>query len=285
MEELQVDVTPREGLGINELSLHTARSNSWGYWSQDVRQTEEQHSSNNFGRSLHPADYIPWQSDASTVRSVLGACQRRRTSRNDQESGQMPFGLTTTPGNTPETRISDKAVEVARGAQEYVLSVSLDEQTIDGSQTISVPPQVRLPTHSPEQANNPENVVYIHNMQQSSNPTLARILDNFQRTCEFSQNSLRDYLQGVEQELKRSQSDIISLERCAAWITIDIENIKEANAGLEAGSMVIEALSRELSDAAQKHAQEMAQLHARVKELEKSVKAVQTIILNMASPC
>jgi uncharacterized protein Yka (UPF0111/DUF47 family) len=142
-----------------------------------------------------------------------------------------------------------------------------------------------LPTHSPEQANNPENVLYIHNMQRSSNPTLAHILDNFQRTFEFSQNSLRDYLQGVEQELKRSQSDIISLERCAAWITIDIENIKEANAGLEAGSMVIEALSRELSDAAQKHAQEMAQLHARVKELEKSVKAVQTIILNMASPC
>jgi hypothetical protein len=53
---------------------------------------------------------------------------------------------------------------------------------------------------------------------------------------------------------------------------------------LEIGSTVIETWSREFSDAAQKHAQEKVQLHARVKDLKKNVKAVQAIILNMASP-
>ena len=98
---------------------------------------------------------------------------------------------------------------------------------MDGSQMISVLSEVRLPTHSPEQINNPENVVYTRNVQRVLNPTLAQILYNFQQTFEFSQNRIRNHLQGVGQELKRSQSETISLGRYAAWMMIDIENIKK----------------------------------------------------------
>jgi translation initiation factor 2B subunit (eIF-2B alpha/beta/delta family) len=152
---------------------------------------------------------------------------------------------------------------------------------------IYVPPGARLSSHSPAQATNAAEVVCAREIQQGTKPTLTQFLDNFQQVFESAQasiNSLREHVKGLEEELKRSRSETISLGRYAAWMMIDVENMIEANAALEASGMAIEAWSAELSQAAQKHVQENGQVHARAKNLEGNLRAVQTIIFNIASP-
>jgi hypothetical protein len=66
---------------------------------------------------------------------------------------------------------------------------------------------------------------------------------------------------------------------------INVENIIEAIAGIEVDSTVIEALIVEISKVTKKRAKEKVRLYTRVKGLEKNLKGLQNIVLNMASPC
>jgi hypothetical protein len=180
--------------------------------------------------------------------------------------------MTTTPA-TVVSCISDRTVDVARGALDHLLSISPDSQNGGDSQTICIPARPQIHTHMPAPT-------------QDLNATLAQFRASFQQVFEFVQaalHNLQDRATGLEQELYRRRSETMRLGRYAAWMMIDIENIIEAVAGIEVDRMVIETLIVEISKAAQKRAEEKVRLHTRVKGLEKNLKALQKIVLNMAS--
>ncbi|PVH68491.1 hypothetical protein DL98DRAFT_542362 [Cadophora sp. DSE1049] len=239
-----------------------------------VFATRGQHIGDRLGQSLQTTNYTPQQSDVNTVRSVSKAPRQRRIP-GDEQSGQ-PMLMMTTPA-TVETCIGNRIVivDVTRGALDHVLSTSPDSQNGGDSQTICIPARPQMHTHMPAPT-------------QDLNTTLAQFRANFQQVFEFVQaplNNLQDRATGLEQELYRRQSETMRLGRYATWMMIDIENIIEAIASIEVDSTVIETLIVEISKAAQKRAKEKVRLHTRVKGLEKNLRVLQNIVLNMASPC
>jgi hypothetical protein len=270
---VEMESTSEEGIRISAPSALAAGSKRPCYPSKDLQQTEGQHIGDRLGQSLQTTNYTPQQSDINTVRSVSKAPRQRRIPSDEQESGQ-PMLMTTTPA-TVETCIGNRIVDVARGALDHVLSISPDSQNGGDSQTICIPARPQMHTHMPAPT-------------QDLNATLAQFRASFQQVFEFVQaplNNLQDRATGLEQELYRRQSETMRLGRYAAWMMIDIENIIEAIAGIEVDSAVIETLIVEISKAAQKRAKEKVRLHTRVKGLEKNLKVLQNIVLNMASPC
>jgi hypothetical protein len=129
----------------------------------------------------------------------------------------------------------------------------------------------------------------------STPPSLWRIfqqpemplLDTVQQTSEFDPVPLvvcPDIVHDLEQTLEQNQSKIISLGRYVASTLADVAEIQGAAADLKLGSLAQESLSKELSDAAQQNAQEQCQFHAKARNLERNLIALQAAISNIASP-
>ncbi|KAH6667429.1 hypothetical protein B0J14DRAFT_676430 [Halenospora varia] len=241
------------------------------YQSQYLQQTKGQHIEDSLGQSLHTRNYT--QSDINTVQPVPKAPQQHRTPSNEPEFSQ-PMLTTTTPA-TAKNYLRDRTVDLARGALGHLLSISPDSQYGGDSQTNCIPARPMMYTQIPSPT-------------QDLNATLAQFRTSFQQVFEFVQmplNKLQDRATSLEQELYRRRSETMILGRYTAWMMIDIESILETIAGIEVDSTVIERLIVELSKAAQKRAEEKVQLHTKVQGLEKNLKALHRIVLDMASPC
>ncbi|PVH67523.1 hypothetical protein DL98DRAFT_543069 [Cadophora sp. DSE1049] len=173
------------------------------YPSQDLQQTEGQHIEVYLDQSLHATNYTQQKSDMNIVQSGLKAPQQCRT-----------------PSDEQETCISDRTVDVARGALDHLLSISPESQNIGDSQTLYIPARPQLHTHIP-------------GSNQDLNATLAQFRTKFQQFFEFVQtplNKVQDRAADLEQELYRRQGE--TMRRCAAWMMIDAQNIIEAIAGI-----------------------------------------------------
>ncbi|KAH6668492.1 hypothetical protein B0J14DRAFT_166923 [Halenospora varia] len=241
------------------------------YQSQYLQQTKGQHIEDSLGQSLHTRNYT--QSDINTVQPVPKAPQQHRTPSNEPEFSQ-PMLTTTTPA-TAKNYLRDRTVDLARGALGHLLSISPDSQYGGDSQTNCIPARPMMYTQIPSPT-------------QDLNATLAQFRTSFQQVFEFVQmplNKLQDRATSLEQELYRRRSETMRLGRYTAWMMIDIESILETIAGIEVDSTVIERLIVELSKAAQKRAEEKVRLHTKVQGLEKNLKALHRIVLDMASPC
>lgn len=88
-------------------------------------------------------------------------------------------------------------------------------------------------------------------------------------------STLENRATDLEQELYRARNETMRLGRC---MTIGVENINEALAGVKMNSTVIGTLLVELSKAAQKRAEEEVRLHTMVKGLEENLKALQNML-------
>jgi hypothetical protein len=256
VDKARMESTSEEGITIIYPSDAVRGSRRLDYPSQV--QTERRNDCLG-AQSLHTTSDTQ-KSDINIVRSVLKAPQQCRTPSDKQESGQ-PM-LTT--------------VDVARGALDHLLSISPEIQSEGDSQSLCcIPARPQLHTHVPGST-------------QDLNATLAQFRTHFQQVFEFIQaplNKLQDRTTDLEQELHRRRSEVMRLGRYAAWMMIDIENILEAIEGIEVDTTVIETLLVEISKATQKRAEEKMRLHTRVKGLEKNLKALQNIVMNIASPC
>jgi hypothetical protein len=259
-DKVRMEAMSEEVIAITYPSVATGDSNRPDYPSQE--QTGGQHDC--LAQSVHTTNYTP-QSAINVVRPILQAPQQRRTPRDGQESAR-PILTTTT---------SDRTVDVARGALDHLLSFSPGSHNEGDSQTFCIPARPQLHTHIPGSA-------------QDLNATLAQFRTHFQQVFEFVQaplNKLQGRATGLEQELYRRQSETMRLGRYAAWMIMDVENIIDAVAEIEVDTTAIEELLVEISRAAQKRTEEKMRLHTRVKGLEKNLKALQNIVLNIASPC
>jgi hypothetical protein len=190
--------TSEEGIRISYPSVSTGGSKKPDYPSQDLKQIKGQHIGDYLGQSLYTTHYTQQQSDINIVRSVLKAPRQRRTSSDEQESGQ-PVLTTTTPA-TVET------VGIARGALDHLLSISPESQNGDNSQTICIPARPQLHNHIPGSTRD------IHT-------TLAQFRTHFQQVFEFVQaplNKLQDRATGLEQELSRRRSKTMRQGRYTA---------------------------------------------------------------------
>lgn len=174
------------------------------------------------------------------------------------------------------TTASDRTVDIARGALDHLLSISPEIQSEGDSQSLCcIPARPQLHTHIPSST-------------QDLNAALAQFRTHFQQVFEFVQtplNKLQDRTTDLEQELYRRRSEALRQGRYAAWMMSDIENILEAIEGIEVDTTVIETLLVEISKATQKRADEKMRLHTKIKGLEKNLKALQNIVMNIASPC
>lgn len=262
VDKARMESTSEDGITINYPSDAVRGSRRPDYPSRV--QTEGQNDCLG-AQSLHTTSDTQ-KSNINIVRPVLKAPQQRRTPSDEQESGQ-PM-LTTTA--------SDRTVDVARGALDHLLSISPEIQSEGDSHSLCCIP-ARPQLHTP-----------IPGSSQDLNATLAQFRTHFQQAFEFVHaplNKLQDRTRDLEQELYRRQSEVMRLGRYAAWMMIDIENILEAIEGIEVDTTVIETLLVEISKATQKRAEEKMRLHTRVKGLEKNLKALQNIVMNIASPC
>lgn len=262
VDKSQPESTSEESTNYSSHSIPAGGSRRQSFQSQNLQQGEEQNVSN-----LHAT--IQQQSNINTVRPILGA--QHGAFSDEQESGLPMLRMTATPAII-ETCISDRTVNVSRGVPDGLLSISSRTQNEEGSQEMCIP--ARMPPHIPAPT-------------QDLNATLAQFRTNFQQVFDLVQAPLvKDRVRAtdLEQELSRRQNDTMRLGSYAACMMIDIKDITEAIASIEAHSTVIETLVVETSKAAQKRAKEKVGLHIRVNDLENNLVALQEILSGIASP-
>lgn len=117
--------------------------------------------------------------------------------------------------------------------------------------------------------------------QVSRVPEGPQFIDDVQPFLELAQaplNRIRDLVRDLQQELKRSRTETMSLRRDAARMMIEIESLTEVKVGIEESKKVLET---ELSKTALEHAQGQDRLMARINQLEEHLLAIQAISTNI----